>query len=103
MTLHRLTEEVPDPALARVGDLLELHLVGNAGTGHLWEVTALPACLTEVGDEALVGSATPGAASLRVFTLRADAVGSGELTLALKRPWEDAPLRTATWAVSVED
>ncbi len=103
MTLHRLTEEVTGPVLARLGDLLEVHVVENAGTGHLWEVARLPAGMVEVDVESLTGSAAPGAASLRVFTVRADAAGRGQLRLELRRPWEDEPLRAVTWAVTVAD
>ncbi len=96
------TEEVPDPVAAAVGDLLEVRLVENAGTGYVWELAEPPGCLRVVEDVTEVGSlAAVGAASLRVFTLSATAVGSGELVLVLRRAWEPAPLRTLSWPVTV--
>ena len=103
MTLHRLTEEVTGPVLARVGDLLEVHAVETAATGHLGEVARRPAGMGEVDVESLTGSAAPGAASLRVFTVRADPAGRAQLRLGLRRPGEDHPLRAVTWAVTVAD
>lgn len=101
MVTHILTDEVPDPPRMGVGDLVEVHLVENAGTGHLWRVTACPAFLRPLGEETLHTRHAAGASGLRVLTFEADAAGSAELALELRRPWEDAPLRTASWVVRV--
>lgn len=102
MSIIVLTEKAPGPAVARVGDLIEVHLVENAGTDHLWQVVGIPRGLTVRASEAVpVGHRLPGAAQLRVLTFAANAAGVGRLSVALRRPREPAPLRTASWQVQV--
>lgn len=96
------TEEVTDPVTAVVGDLLEVRLVQNAGTGYQWEPAEVPGNLTPAGDETETGSLRmPGAAALRVLTFSLDAAGEGTLVVVLKRGWESEPLRAASWSVVV--
>lgn len=95
-----LTEEVSDPVVAAVGDLLEVRLVENAGTGYVWEFAA-PSWLRLVSDSVEVGSlARVGAAALRVACFSVDAPGSGSLVASLRRPWESQPLQSASWSVT---
>lgn len=102
MRIIILTEKAPGPAVTRVGDLIEVHLVENAGTGHRWQVAGVPRGLTVRGSEVVLGGhRLPGAAQLRVLTFAASAVGVGRLSVALRRPWDPAPLRTASWQVQV--
>ena len=102
MTRFVRFEEVPDPVVAAVGDLLEVRLMENAGTGYVWALADVPGCLRVVDDATETGSrGAVGAASLRVVTLSATGPGSGDLVLALRRVWEPSPLRTASWRVTV--
>lgn len=93
-----LTEEVSDPVVAAVGDLLEVRLVENAGTGYVWEFTT-PAWLRLVSDSVEVGSLA-GAAALRIVIFSVDAPGSGSVVASLRRPWESRPLESVSWSVT---
>ena len=80
----------------KAGDLISISLVGVPTAGYQWMVEAKPDFLTQVGE---AGGATSTAQFLpgfaggnhwEVLVFQADKSGKGELTLAERRPWEDA-------------
>jgi inhibitor of cysteine peptidase len=82
------------------GDLVEVALPQNAGTGYRWQLDPLPPGLVLIADATEPPSeATPGATGVRVFTLRADR--SGSLVARLRREWEPAGEAAGTFAVRV--
>jgi predicted secreted protein len=97
------------PTVLAVGQVLEIALQGNAGTGYAWElvedgaprlVRAVPPPRQEDGapaDPPLVGAATT---TLR-WRFRAVEPGQARIRLVYRRPWEQgvAPLREAVFDV----
>ncbi|MCL7715482.1 protease inhibitor I42 family protein [Stenotrophomonas mori] len=90
----------------RVGQVLDVALEGNAGTGYRWQVVedghpqlaALPAAAAD--DTA---AAMPGGATVQHLRFRAVQPGQARLRLEYRRPWEPAgpAARSAEYAVSV--
>jgi predicted secreted protein len=68
------------------GQLLEVVLPENAGTGYQWQMEPLPDGLELLADRTAVGRAGPGAAGNRIFTVRV--TGPGVITARLGRVWE---------------
>lgn len=91
--------------LASVGDRILTRLEEPGASGYQW--------FTEVTGDAVVAdrdwseTATPplepapGQAVVRLVELRAVSVGSADVRLELRRPWEDEALRQVVFRVTV--
>jgi inhibitor of cysteine peptidase len=77
--------EVP----VRVGDRVLLQLPENPTTGYRWQ-GSFPDGLRVEADRNLQGEPVPGAAGLRVFTVKVDRPGDYPLSLARFQAWEGA-------------
>ncbi len=72
----------------KVGDLLEVYLIEQAGGGYLWSRTsALPSGMTEVGERRVHDEPGIGAPSRKIFSFLCNAGFIGELHFSLARPW----------------
>jgi inhibitor of cysteine peptidase len=82
---------------------ITIRLPVQMGTGYSWEVVSLPDALVQKG-VATEGGGLPGGPGVEVFRFRAKKKGSGKLTLAHVRPWEQnkPPEETFTLTVTVE-
>ena len=90
----------------RAGDILEVALVGNPSTGFGWYHQSLDTTIIEQkGDwEFTPDNSSPGSVgSSGTFTLRFEAVGSGQTTLQLiyHRPFEPDTPPAQTFEVTV--
>ena len=85
------------------GDLVQISLPENPSTGYRWELDRLPVGTHLVGDHVeRRRQAAPGAAGLRVLTIRVHK--GGTLSACLRRAWEAAaPVATFTVTVTVDD
>ncbi len=92
MRLIILTEEVPGPAIARVGDILEVQLEESPATGYQWRVYE-PAILTPSSNELVLARDLPGAAHVRVVRFVARTSGTADVVCSLQREWDVEPLR----------
>ena len=86
---------------ARVGEVVELGLPGNAGTGFTWTIVGeLPDCLKKVAEPYFKADhpELPGSSGTTRFRLEAVEAGSGSIRFEYARPWDkDAP--PARWSV----
>lgn len=93
---------------ADVGSTIIIALTSNPSTGYAWQVREpLPEQLAQSGDVRYVppGSTSPvvGAPGTEVFTFRATAAGSAELTLDYARSFEDGePASVYTLTIEIE-
>lgn len=84
------------PLAMRVGDVHELTLPGNPGTGYQWEYDAEGSVnpdlvsVTAAGYRPAEGGRV-GAPSDFVFRIRAEAPGKASLRFRYRRPWESVP------------
>ena len=86
---------------ARVGQVLEFGLPGNAGTGYTWSVVGdLPSCLKKVSEPFFKADRPemPGSSGTTQFRFEMVEVGEGSIRFEYGRPWEEsaAPVR---WSV----
>lgn len=100
MRLIVLTEEVPGPAIARVGDILEVQLEEFSGTGYQWRVYE-PAILMTSSNELVLSRELPGASHIRIVRFVAHTSGTADLVCSLRRDWESEPLREFSCQVVV--
>jgi predicted secreted protein len=75
------------------GGQLELALPEHTGTGYRWSLGPLPEGMVLLGDriERTAAAPRPGAAAVRVFTVRVGVAGT--LEAQLRREWADGPLQ----------
>lgn len=87
------------------GQLLEIHLEGQGGTGYQWTRTGTPAgVLVAEGPAEIIQAqdARPGQAHEEIWRFRGDKPGTELLTLEYRRQWENtAPVRTLSVQVTV--
>jgi len=94
----------------KVGDTIEVSIVGNPTTGYAWTVALSDkdaAILAQVGEPAYEQDQTEGqivgAGGTYTFTFKAAAKGTATLTLVYARAWESVePLHTYAVTVTVE-
>lgn len=90
-----------------VGQILEVALEGNAGTGYQWQVveSGRPqlAAIAPSADTATAAPARPGGPVLQRLRFRAQQPGRALLRLEYRRPWErgEPAARTADYRVDV--
>ena len=72
----------------RVGDSFGIELVENATTGFRWLLTVHDGVLVVAEQFRAPDPMTPGAAGVRVWTLRAERPGSTSLEFVSRQPWE---------------
>ncbi|MQP75460.1 hypothetical protein CQ393_06090 [Stenotrophomonas sp. MYb238] len=90
-----------------VGQILEVALEGNAGTGYQWQVveSGQPqlAAIAPSADTATAAPARPGGPVLQRLRFRAEQPGQALLRLEYRRPWErgEPAARTADYRVDV--
>ena len=94
------------PVNLAVGQLLEIRVQMQGGTGYSWEAGDPPDCLQFVGQHTLhpfMGEGMPGASQTVMFIYRAVQPGRGSVRLAYHRPWEGGipPARTVDQQVTV--
>ena len=86
---------------AKVGEVIELGLPGNAGTGFTWSIAGdLPGCVKKVAEPYFKADhpELPGSSGTTRFRFEAVEAGSGSIRFEYARPWEkDA--RPARWSV----
>ena len=85
----------------RVGEVIELGLPGNAGTGFTWSIAGeLPGCVKKAAEPYFKADhpELPGSSGTTRFRFEAVEAGSGSIRFEYARPWEkDA--RPARWSV----
>ncbi|WP_422936111.1 protease inhibitor I42 family protein [Sinomonas sp. P47F7] len=87
------------------GAEFSVDLSRSGGAGYRWEVAGLPDGIAVTGHSLMPEGATaaapptPGAPIVQRFALRA--MASGTITFRLKRPWEEASVRTHTANIRV--
>lgn len=87
-----------------VGEEVTVRLPSNVTTGFSWELVDAGG-LTQVGEpkyEEPQASQSVGAGGTQVFTFTAKRVGSGELLLEYRRPWEKDVPAEKNWRAGVE-
>jgi len=94
------------PVKLAVGQLLEIRLQMQGGTGYSWDEADPPPFIEFVGQHTLhpfMGEGMPGASQTVVFIYRAVGPGQGEIQLAYRRPWEGGtpPARMVRLPVTV--
>ncbi|MDP3786320.1 MAG: protease inhibitor I42 family protein [Candidatus Omnitrophota bacterium] len=104
----KITENDKDSTVEmRVGELLEVTLIGNPSTGYMWDVASVnPNILKPIeqlefqGDSKAIGA--PGKLTLRFEATRA---GKTPLKLIYHRPWEKnvEPIDTFEVTVVIKD
>jgi predicted secreted protein len=83
------------------GDLIDIVLPENAGTGYEWQLDPLPAGLELVNDRnEWPASGMAGASGRRTFTVRAK--DSGALSARLRRVWEAPERASQTFTVQLQ-
>ena len=86
------------------GQQFTVRLPSNATTGFRWVVVD-PGPVTQVGEsvyKAPQGPGVVGAGGTETFTFKTGSVGSGELKLEYRRPWEKGVPAEKTWSVTVK-
>ena len=95
------------PARLELGQLLEVRLPVQGGTGYSWSVDADAAdnveLVTQTTLHPIGEGRRMGSSQTQLFIFRAIARGQGVLRFAYRRPWEQrvAPARTVELQVSV--
>ncbi len=94
------------PVNLAVGQLLEIRVQMQGGTGYSWDEADPPPFIEFVGQHTLhpfMGEGMPGASQTVVFIYRAVAPGQGSIRLAYRRPWEGGipPARMVEQQVTV--
>jgi predicted secreted protein len=89
-----------------VGDEIVVRVPETPTTGYAWTVNAVDPELrlvesTFVAPGGNGSEPAPGAGGLRVIRLRAASAGEAGAELALKRPWESAPVETFSFRATV--
>lgn len=90
-----------------VGQIIEIALEGNAGTGYLWQVVAdgqpQLAAVAPSADATTAMPSRPGGPVLQRLRFRAEQPGQALLRLEYRRPWErgEPAARTAEYRVDV--
>lgn len=88
---------------ANRGDQIVIELTENPTTGFRWQLAYVNDSILRLdsdGNQSTVGSAI-GGAGLRVFRFSAIGLGSTDVRLELKRPWEAQPPR-ASFTINVQ-
>lgn len=84
------------------GELLEIHLRAQFGTGYSWQLTKPPESRLKFADQSVV-SAPPGDESgkeTQIFRFEARSAGNFTLRLDHMRPWEKGVEPTKTFSIS---
>ncbi|MGC3974823.1 MAG: protease inhibitor I42 family protein [Nitrospira sp.] len=94
---------VQDTIAAPVGEVFSVRLESTPTTGYLWQIPVLPSGLSAEGStlEKRSGSEKPGDPGLQVFQFRAAASGTYQVEFVLKRSWEQTPIKTRRFTISV--
>jgi predicted secreted protein len=76
-----------------IGDQLSVRLNAQLGTGYSWQVVPDSTKLLALEDNSVAGSATtPGGQDIQILRFKAQAAGSGHLSLDYRQPWQkDVP------------
>ena len=86
---------------ARVGQVLEFGLPGNAGTGYTWSIAgSLPSCLKKVSEPFFKADRPemPGSSGTTRFRFEMVEAGEGTIRFEYGRPWEESA-SPARWSV----
>lgn len=87
----------------RVGDMIEIFLPENAGTGYRWSVDDLDRSLFDVaGASDEYPGQTIGAGGQTCIRITVRGRGIGTVRLAYRRPWEGADATLKRFIVEVE-
>lgn len=94
MVQHVITDPRDEARLElAAGDEVLLRLEQQSGGGYLWSLAEVPDFLSELPAEVEpVERALPGQARTAALALRATGAGSGDVVIALRRPWETEPV-----------
>jgi inhibitor of cysteine peptidase len=87
------------------GDVLEIKLEMRAGTGYSWAIAKNDAALLEPKGKPSIerpDQAKPGGTELQVFRFRAKAVGTSDLELHYKRPFEKDQPPGKTYKITLQ-
>lgn len=84
------------------GDMVVVRLPEASTAGYQWRITLIdPPRLEVVSSTLQPGGAEPGAAGVREFRLRANAVGRALVEFELARAWEAVPQQRHTLGVDI--
>ncbi len=85
-----------------VGQVIELRLPANPTTGFAWSIEAAggPACAVEEGPAAPPGN-VPGQGSEHAWHIRGVQLGTCQIALAYRRPWEAAANPAETFRLDI--
>ena len=87
------------------GDIFEVRLEVQFGTGFSWSLTELPSSIEPVGEPEQIkkGEKKPGAYEYQVFRYRALSEGEIELHYVYEQPWEkgDPPAERVNFTIKI--
>ncbi|ESX24444.1 protease inhibitor I42 family protein [Mesorhizobium sp. LSJC264A00] len=84
------------------GEKVAIELEGAGTTGYAWEVAKQAPELEVIGHSVEPNLESFGAAGTDRFVVRADSLGSHDIELTLKAPWESAPVKRLTVKIKSE-
>jgi inhibitor of cysteine peptidase len=93
--------ELDDDKIVATGNMFEVILDSNASTGYSW-VAHFDEDLLELIDQSYqVNSELIGAPGKEVFVFKALDTGRAQVDFSYQRPWENEPVKTETYRVTI--